>query len=274
MVRSKDAPAIAAIKQALAPFRPRLKPGIVVVGAQKAGTSALFKMLAKHPSIIPPVVKELNFFNREKAYARGPGHYAKMLPVRPIRGKGWTTMDITPGYLYHPKAAERIHRALPNAVIVVILRDPVARAYSDWNMFRQFKGHPKYDHLYDARPFEQAIREELELGAPPSRTSYLSRGYYAEQLERYYTHFSREQVLVFPYPRFKKEPSPIVSDICSAAGLEPMVGVGSLKNIKDNVRPYLNPIPEALRDELAAYFKPHQEALWELLGTRLDLSEG
>ena len=274
MVRSKDAVAMAAIKKALAPFRPRLKPRIVVVGAQKAGTSALFKMLAKHPSIIPPDVKELNFFNNDKTYSSGPGHYAKMLPVRPIWGKGWTTMDVTPGYLYHPKAAERIHQTLPNAVIAVILRDPVARAYSDWNMFRQFKEHPKYAHLYDARPFDQAIRKELDLASPTSTSSYLSRGYYAEQLERYYAHFPREQLLIFAYPQFRKEPITVVSGICAAAGLEPMVAVESLKNVKDNVRPYLNPIPEALRDELADHFKPHQEALWELIGTRLDLSEG
>jgi hypothetical protein len=259
------------LKRALAPLRPRLKPGIVVVGAQKAGTSALYRMLIQHPSIIPPVTKELNFFNRDKDHAKGSGHYAKLLPLRPVRGKGWITVDATPGYLYHPQAAERLHRALPNAIIVAILRDPVLRAYSDWNMFRRFKDNPAYAHLYDARTFEEAM--QAELATAPDNAPYLSRGYYAQQLKRYFSVFPKEQVMVFPYPRFKKEPDSIVSKICSAAGLVPVSWDGGLKNVKANINPYLNPIPQVLREELSAHFKPHEEALWELLGEQLQLSE-
>lgn len=262
---------MALLKRVLAPLRPTLKPQIIVVGAQKSGTSALFHMLAKHPSIIPPETKELKFFNNDERHGLGPGYYAKQLPLRPVRGKGWVTMDATPGYLYHPHAAERIHRAFPDVLIVAILRDPVARAYSDWNMFRQFKGHPKHDRLFDPRSFEEAIRTEL--ATTPLNAPYLSNGYYAQQLERYFAVFPKKQVLVFPYPRFKKEPDYVISKICSTAGLAPVIWDGSLTRVKVNINPYLNPIPEALREELAAHFKPHQEALWELLGERLELNE-
>ncbi len=267
----KDQTARAFLKRMLAPLRPKLKPRIIVIGAQKAGTSALFKMLAKHPSIIPPERKELKFFNQDERYELGLGGYAKQLPHRPLHGKGWGTVDATPGYLYHPQAAERIHRAFPNVLIVAILRDPVARAFSDWNMFRQFKGHPKHDRLFDPRSFEEAIRAEL--ATTPLNAPYLSNGYYAQQLERYFSVFPKEQVLVFPYPRFKKEPVSVVSKICSVAGLPPVDLNGSLESVKANVNPYLNPIPETLRKELSAHYKPHEEALWELLGERLQLSE-
>lgn len=268
---NKDGTPLALLKRVLAPMRPRLKPRIIVVGAQKSGTSALFHMLARHPSIIPPETKELKFFCNDERHALGLGYYAEQLPLRPVRGKGWVTMDATPGYLYHPHAAERIHRAFPNVLIVAILRDPVARAYSDWNMFRQFKGHPKHDRLFDPRSFEEAIRTELT--TTPLNAPYLSNGYYAQQLERYFAIFPEEQVLLFPYPRFKKEPASVIAKICSVAGLPLVDWKGSLASVKANVNPYLNPIPETLRKELSAHFKPHEEALWELLGERLELNE-
>lgn len=197
-LRAEDGPIRSALKKALVPLRPRLQPGIIVVGAQKSGTSALFKMLALHPAIISPEEKELSFFNQDEHDAQGLDTYLKQLPLRPLRGQGHITLDATPGYLYHPQAAERVFKAFPNAVIVAILRDPVKRAYSDWNMFRQFKDDRKYAHLYDGRTFEEAMRAEL--ATAPHNAPYLGRGYYAEQLERYFSLFPKGKVLVYRIP--------------------------------------------------------------------------
>lgn len=93
------------VKRLVGPLRPRLAPSIVIVGAQKAGTSALQAMLSRHPRVIAPAEKELTFFGNDDAYARGMAHYRAMLPIRPLRGSGWTTLDATPNYLYRPAAA-------------------------------------------------------------------------------------------------------------------------------------------------------------------------
>lgn len=258
------------VKPVLDPFRPRLLPSIIVAGAQKAGTSALFTMLCKHTDIVPPAEKELNFFNKDDVWRLGLKQYKKMLPMRPWRGTNWTTLDATPSYLYHPEAAQRIHAALPTATIVVVIRDPVARAYSDWNMFNQFKGHSKFDHLHDPRPFEQAVQEEL---AAPARAAYLRRGHYAEQLARYFQYFPREQVLIFPYPQLKRDPSHVVNTICKAAGLDALAWNGKLSRIQANKRPYASPLPDHIKADLERYYEPRQEALWTLLNTRMDLQE-
>ncbi len=258
------------VKRLVEPLRPRLMPSIVIVGAQKAGTSALYSMLVRHPKVIAPVEKELTFFGNDNTYALGMGHYRRMLPVRPLRGTGWTTLDATPNYLYRPAAAERIRRHLPGAVIVAVLRDPVKRARSDWNMFHQFKGHPRYAHLYDPRPFAEAMAAEL---ADPPPFGYLARGHYGPQVERYFQHFGRERVLVFGYPQLKASPESVLERIAAAAGLDVALFPDRLREVKANVRAYSEPVDTALEERLRAYYAPHMQHLDEVLGVHLDLRE-
>jgi len=253
------------------PFRPKLEPSLVIVGAQKAGTSALYNMLIRHTAVIPPQRKELDFFGNDDNYSLGIRHYRSMWPARPVRSGTWVTLDATPGYLPHPEAAARIKERLPNALIVVIARDPVQRAFSDWNMFHQFKDHGTFSHLYDARTFEQAIEEELHAEVPT--THYVDRGYYASQLERYFNAFGRERVLVFAYPEFKKDPVAVVNTILRTMGLKEMTGQQPLSAVRANVRTYEAPMGEPVRERLRAHFAPHMSALTELLGRRLDLDE-
>lgn len=259
------------VKRLVEPLRPRLMPSIVIVGAQKAGTSALYGMLVRHPRVIAPVEKELTFFGNDNTYALGMAHYRRMLPVRPLRGRGWTTLDATPNYLYRPAAAERIHRHLPGAVIVAVLRDPVKRARSDWNMFHQFKGHPRYAHLYDPRPFAEAMAAEL---ADPPPFGYLARGLYAPQVERYFRLFGRDRVLVFGYPELKASPESVVRRIAEAAGLDPSLFPDRLREVRANVRAYSEPVDTALEERLRAWYAPRMQELDEVLGVRLDLREG
>ncbi|MBK9276172.1 MAG: sulfotransferase [Flavobacteriales bacterium] len=257
-------------KRLAEPLRPRLLPSIVIVGAQKAGTSALYSMLVRHPRVIAPVEKELTFFGNDNTYALGMAHYRRMLPVRPLRGRGWTTLDATPNYLYRPAAAERIHRHLPGAVIVAVLRDPVKRARSDWNMFHQFKGHPRYAHLYDPRPFAEAMAAEL---ADPPPFGYLARGHYGPQVERYIRLFGRERVLVFGYPELKASPESVVRRIAEAAGLDASLFPDRLREVRANVRAYGEPVDTAMEERLRAYYAPHLRRLDEVLGGHLDLRE-
>ena len=133
----------------------RIKPSFIIVGAQKAGTSALFEMLAKHPGILAPVTKEMHHFNVEASYAQGMGHYLSQFPIRPLR-RDPITFEATPAYLFHAATvAPRIKEHLPEVTCVAILRDPVKRAYSAWNMFRDFKNNPKNAHLHDPRSFKE-----------------------------------------------------------------------------------------------------------------------
>jgi hypothetical protein len=262
---------IGAVGRWLQPLRPRLIPGLVVVGAQKAGTSALFTMLASHPKVVPPRIKELDFFGNDAHYAEGFRWYKRLLPARPLRGDGYLTLEATPNYLSHPLAAQRIKEHLGDVLIAVILRDPVRRAHSDWNMFHQFKDHHKYAHLYDPRSFEQAVEEELAAAAPV--THYVDRGYYAEQVERYFDVFGRHRVMVYSYPQFKRDAASVYTSIEQAAGLPPRTATQAPRRTKANVRAYEMPLGDAVRQRLTEHFRQHRAALDALLGRPIDLDE-
>ncbi|MBK7271063.1 MAG: sulfotransferase domain-containing protein [Flavobacteriales bacterium] len=163
-------------------LRTRLKPAFLVLGTQKAGTSALFEMLRLHPRILAPKVKEPHFFNREDEFAKGMAYYFKQFPLVPLRGPEPITFEASAGYLYNPLAPERIKKHLPDAELFAVLRDPVQRAFSAWNMFRQFENTPFFPDYHDPRTFEQAVEDEISGKPMHVAHRYLDRGVYAPQL--------------------------------------------------------------------------------------------
>lgn len=254
------------------PLRPRLVPSFLIIGAQKAGTSALFKMLAQHPKLIAPKVKELDFFRDPARVAQGPAAYAKCFPVKPFRGEGFSTFEASPAYMFEPVIAERIHAWFPHMHCVAVLRDPVQRAFSAWNMFRQFQNHPKYSALHDPRGFDQAVAEEIS-GAPvPFSHRYIAHGYYAAQLRPFIQLFGRQRVHVINYKDLKRAPADALQRICAAVGLPPFPGTPPTE-VKANKRPYAQHMSHASAERLLAHFAPQLQELDELLGAPMDLLE-
>lgn len=263
-----------AAKNVISPLRPRLKPSFFVIGAQKAGTSALFNMLALHPKVIGPIQKEIHFFDRDKNYKLGDKWYFEQFPLKPLRYAGELTFEATPGYLYYDRCASRLKDLVPNAKLIAILRDPVKRAYSAWNMRRQLNGHHLYSSSYEARSFEDCVREEMSSSNNDNPLNELiARGEYATQLTRYFNLFGKENVLVVNYKSFKADPESCLDDICIHVGLSPFEHQGSVKNMQFNKRPYSERLSRNLEDELYEYFAPKLEELNELLGYDVDLIE-
>ena len=196
-------------------------PDFFVAGAPKAGTTALHAALARHPSLYLSAVKEPKFFLSDgRPPARGgPGD------VRTYREHVWRRDDYealfdgapagrlrgesTPFYLYRHDAQLRIKALIPEARLIIILRDPVERAHSNWT------------HLWSAGldpigDFVQACTEEerrIEAGWADF-WRYLALGRYGEQLDRLYTVFPREQVLVFRYRALLDQPAQVLDQIC------------------------------------------------------------
>ncbi len=254
------------------PLRPHLLPTFLIVGAQKAGTSALFKMLAQHPKVIAPKVKELEFFT-DPAYAtKSIRDYSKHFPLQPFRGRGFTTFEATPSYLFDPIVPQRIHDLFPSMHIVVVLRDPARRAFSAWNMFRQFEHHAKYSALFDPRTFEQAVEDELLGMSVRSAHRYLANGNYAEQLRPYLRHFGRARVHVINYKDLKRDPATQLQGICAAVGLSPFPG-GPPTQVKANERPYADRMGPEVAARLRSHFAPGLLELEVLLGAPIDLLE-
>src|SRR5436189_2276546 len=203
----------------------------ILAGAQKSGTTALHYFLSKHPDITMGDQQEIHFFDNDALFASEPDYeqlhkHHLLLPVSTIAG------DCTPSYIYYEPAAERIWKYNPQIKLLMILRNPVERAFAHWNMQR-FKGREPLD-------FFDAVREEQTRisGAPPAearRFAYVDRWFYGRQLARFLKLFPREQVKVVKFEEFKKDQLKTLASIFSFLERKPLRSVRS----KDrNIVPY------------------------------------
>jgi hypothetical protein len=253
----------------------RMTPDFLIICAQRCGTTSLFRNLAAHPVVVPPLFqKGIHFFDLN--YGRGRRWYRGQFPVRSIAnrrvahaGRPALSGEASPYYLFHPLAAERIARDLPEVKLIVLLRDPVERAFS---AHRQETARG-----FETEPFERALElEELRLAgeveriqADPNYVSfhhqhhaYLARGRYAEQLERLFGHVDRDRVLVVESASFFLTPRKVwerVLEFLELPAWHPSV-FG-----RHNARAS-SPLPERLRQRLGEYFESHDAKLTALLG--------
>jgi hypothetical protein len=256
--------ALLTITRPLQPLMPRMSPKLIIIGAQKAGTTTLYDLLAHHPQVIEPSVKEISFFSNEEAYARGMEHYASFFPRRPVLGKV-VTFDASPMYLSHPKAPERIARMLPDALCLAVLRNPVDRAYSAWNMYHRFKDKPHNARHYDPRSFEEAIQQELDGKALDEARKYLERGVYLPQIKRYLEHVGGKRLMVARFEQFIADPSLLVNAVLTRLGLRPFPDGHEVFRIRSNARPYASDLPSGLRARLFEYFEADTAAVAEII---------
>jgi len=171
------------------------------IGAQKSGTSWAYTCLYEHPEVCIPV-KEIHFFSRPR-YSEGTAWYEnhfKHCAPGAKRGE-WST-----SYLYSEEAPKRIHACYPDAKILAILRNPVDRAYS------QYRNTVRSGEISKDMTFEEYSAKD---------ESTWKQGLYAEQLERYFQYFKREQVLVMIYEDIKKDPVAFMRRIHEFLNVEP-----------------------------------------------------
>ena len=175
--------------------------GFILAGAQKSGTTALRYFLEKHPRISMGDQEEMHFFDNDALFS-GSVDYQLLHRHFPRLARSTIAGECTPSYLYWKPAAERIWNYNPQIKLLVLLRNPVERAFAHWNMQR-FKGREPLD-------FFEAVKEEKSriAGAPPSearRFAYVDRGFYAQQLERFFQFFPREQMMIIKFEKFREE---------------------------------------------------------------------
>jgi hypothetical protein len=194
-----------------------------VIGAQKAGTTALYAYLRWHPAITGPSWKEVSFFDRH--WWRGEAWYRGQFPLRP---RGRLVGEASPSYLFHPLAPERARAVVPDAKLVALLRDPVDRAYSQYQ--HEVALHREPLSFEDALAAEDdRTRGEVDrLLADPRAFSrpwwdhtYAARGLYAEQLERWLAVFPREQLLVVTTDELGERPGEAYASILTFLGAPP-----------------------------------------------------
>jgi hypothetical protein len=251
-------------------------PDFLIVGAQKAGTTALYSYLREHPAIAGPPWKEVSFFDRH--FWRGAswyrGHFPNRLYLRGVRARAGvepTVGEASPSYLFHPLAPERAAALIPDARLIALVRNPIDRALSHY--------HHEVALGREALPFEQALghedeRMEGELERMRDARyfshawwnfTYLSRGRYAEQLERWLERFPRDRLLVLPSEDLLERPRETYRQVLEFLGA-PAHDLGSYPRIFVRDYPGMEP---STRDRLRGYYAEPNRRLYELLGRDL-----
>lgn len=173
-----------------------MRINFIIIGTQKSGTTALYQSMKLHPEVCMGTPKEVHFFDNDELYSRPSVDYAAyhthFQPVSPDQLLG----EATPAYLYWNPCAERIHAYHPGIKLIMILRNPIERAYSHWNM-SVHRGVEPLSFM------EALLQEKARLAGSPGGQnkpySYTDRGFYTRQIERYFARFPRNNLLILKY---------------------------------------------------------------------------
>jgi hypothetical protein len=263
----------------------RTWPNTFLMGAPKAGTTALTSVLWNHPAHVEPIDKELMYLQQlpgftpewethpVSSYLWGPFHgghvtfsalgYKKFFPLKLSMSRrrkriGFAfTSDCDPFNLYCEAALQKIKDITTAPRIILSLREPISRAYSDWNMHHSFG---------DNRSFEQAVRDELSGQTTLFRKRFLYQSIYAPHVRRILNTFNRSQIMIIRAEDFFTDPKRIARELYQFLQLPPHdVDLQSVQR-SQNRRLYPKELEPEIGEMLKSFFRPHNQALFELLG--------
>ncbi|HEY5357642.1 MAG TPA: sulfotransferase domain-containing protein [Streptosporangiaceae bacterium] len=260
----------------------RRGPDFVIIGAKRGGSTSLYRYVLEHPSIQPLFpgrqhIKGVHYYDTR--YSRGLTWYRSHFPLQ-VAGRHLARPgiqpaiagDASPYYLFHPLAAERLARDLPDVKIIVFLRDPVERAYSHFKERTHHGGETlSFEEALDAEPErlrgeqERIVSEPGYVSAEHENHSYLAQGRYLDMLPRWFGLFPREQFHIAASEDFYADPQRHVNDVWKFLGLAP----GRLTSrVRHNYMPAPDIRPET-RQRLREALEDHNRGLEDLLGRSL-----
>ena len=257
-------------------------PDFLIIGTKRGGTTSLWRYLIQHP-LVPRLfpawnTKTSHYF--EANFGRGESWYRSHFPTQrrrtaleSRRGGPSKVGESAPLYMFHPLAAERVAALMPKARIIVLLRDPVERAYSHWKERRGEGVEPlDFGSALEAEPARTAGERE-RLSADPAYASeaydwysYRARGAYLDHLEPWLSRFDRSQLLFLASETFYRDPAASYARVLDFIGL-PTYELPAYDVFND--RPSKG-MDDAVRAELTAFYRPLNAALSARLGRTFD----
>lgn len=243
----------------------RKLPDFIIIGVQKGGTTSLFNYLKRHPDLELSSSKEVHYYDIH--YSKGLHWYRSFFPYMT---SGKITGEATPYYIFHPQAAYRIKKDLPGVKLIVMLRDPVHRAYSHYQMERKKDIIATFENAIANEP-ERIATETIKLirdpeyrSMPHMTYSYLSRGRYSEQLKIWFNYFSKDQFLFIKSEDFFDNPKEELKKVYSFLKIE-CVFPDELRPANVGNYPVIN---EITRKRLTFEFAEWNKDLPQLIGER------
>lgn len=259
-------------------------PDYLILGTKKGGTTSLANWLVQHPGVLrmfPRTQRHKSAHYFDSGFDKGPWWYRSHFPTTATRdraaaGLGYRPVvgEASPYYMFHPAAPDRVRSVLPDAKLIILLRDPVARAYSHYwdRVTTGFESLPTFEEAIAAEPARLADLDETRFADPRyehfshEHHSYLARGRYAEQLARWQQVSAPDQLLVLEFERMRTEPQALLAEVLTFLDLP----TGEPVDLRPrNARTSQPPMTKATSELLQGYFRPHNDRLVELLGRDL-----
>jgi hypothetical protein len=257
-------------------YRARMLPSFLIVGAERCGTSSMYEVLRWHPAVFSAILprKEVHYFDYKHQHPLS--WYQCHFPLRAgaaraarHAGAAPVAFEASPTYMCHPLAPERIARDLPGVKLLVMLRDPVARAYSShvmrvgWGV--ETESFERALELEDSRlagEAERMVADPAYTGYNWRHFAYRARGQYAEQLENLERLFGRDRIHVVDSADFFATPGRVYDEVVDFLGL-PHAGHPEFDPPRTRSR---SPMPDSVRKALEEHYRPHDERLTAWLG--------
>jgi hypothetical protein len=243
-------------------LKPVKVPNFIIIGCQRCGTTSLYTYLAQHPQILTPIKKEMDFFSWH--FDRGIDWYLAHFPPMPP-GEQFLTGEASPSYFDSREAPERLYSLFPEAKLIVLLRNPVDRAISQFYRLTGLN--------WEARSLDRVISDEIErlnqnpeyiIGEEPG--NYLARGRYIEFIKKWRAFFPREQLLILKSEDFYAGAAATVKQVLEFLDL-PEYQLSEYQNANPGSYP---PVNQSIRDWLRDYFRPYNQQLEEYLSTNFN----
>ncbi len=250
-------------------------PNFLIIGCPKCGTTSLYEYLIQHPYIHSAQGKEIDYFDR--LYDRGLNWYKIKFPSKPSKffsekflKKPFISGEATPRYLEHPHAINNIKKTIPNSKFIILLRNPIERAISHYNMNFQNgyeylsieKAIEKEDHRIQGR-YEKMQQNPNYYSWDWDLFGYKNHGLYVDKIKKWFKQFPKNQFLIINSEEFLENTSIIYHNTLRFLEL-PLWEPDEYRLFKQrkSTKPKIDPV---LRNKLRKFFEPYNEELYSFL---------
>lgn len=250
----------------------RVNPELIIVGAQKAGTTSLFNYLQQHPQLVPSFKKEVHFFDsgleeEVDTFTKGEAWYRANFPLVSRMDSNQKAFEASPYYLYHPMAAERIYNYAPDIKLIALLRNPTDRAVSHY--FHEVRRGAETLPIMEAMEMEEErlrpiIKSEHYKSESLHTYSYKARGNYYDQLKVYLEYFDLRNILILESESLFSETQNTLRKVYDFADVDEDFVATDLKPMNVGINKV--EVSVEVREYLDNYFKPKNMELYGLVG--------
>jgi len=246
----------------------RVLPDFLVIGAKRCGTTSLYEYLGQHPCIKKSSHDHIGFFDDN--FHLGIGFYKSFFPTIfekkffEFKNGKLLTNDVTSSYIQNSQTATKIFQTLPDKKIIVILRNPIDRAYSEYNL--DLRANP------DIQSFETIIQNEIDNmedkndGEVIQNKHYLKRGIYFDQLKPWFELFPKKNILILSTEKFGEDANNIFNIIFKFLNLENY----NIKNSKRMQKGTYTKLNSKTREKLLKFYKLKNNQLYDLINEKFD----